>query len=121
MNVGILDLGNSVLSFLALVIDGPFQKNQNLVINSNFLETVKLAVSYHKDNMEMRKRGFDEEETRVEEFYTRLLIVVKGLIEGNWESQNFIDCIKEVLTPKYLVSKMKKDLIIYFDDTNIIS
>lgn len=120
MNVGILDLGNSLLDFLLQAIDGPCQEGQNLVIQSKFLDCVKLVVGFHKDNMELVKRGFDEEEEKVEEFYTRLLLVTKGLIEGNKYAYDFIEGLKKVLTVRYLLGKIHRDLRRYFETEDVV-
>lgn len=110
LNVGILDLGHSVLDFFAQAIDGPCQPNQQLVIEEKFFDCVKLVVSYHKDNMELVKRGFDEEEVKVEDFYIKLLLVILGLIQGNSNCSKFKSDLRRVLTPIYLLDMITRKL-----------
>lgn len=118
MNVKFIQIGISILKFLLEVIDGPCYENQNIIIEARFFECVKFIVSIHTDKMERIKRGFDKEKELLHVLTGYLLMVVRGIIEGNDQSLEFCNQLRSVLTMPFLLKKIYNDLKIYFHSEN---
>ena len=117
INVKLIGLSIEILKFLLEVVDGPSNWNQNLIIKARFIESMKLIVSIHDDNLEKMKRGFVGRDYEKLQILTgHMLLLLRGLIEGNSRTDDFIHELSKFLTPKFLLKKIREDLKIYFQD-----
>jgi len=91
-------------------------------MKGKFIECVKFIFSIHTDSMEQIKRGFDKEKEKLQVLTGYLLMLVRGIIEGNDKSAGFCSKIKKILTKEILLKKLWNDLRIYLklEDKNMI-
>lgn len=110
-----LMLADIILEFLLECIIGPSPENQEEVMKTNFIDSVKdLLNEYSEGGVDVEATGFSEKNAvLLRRLCTKSIIVIKYLLEGNRRYQENRQKIIQLIRPHFLLTKIKDDLFRY--------
>lgn len=108
-----LQLADIILVFLLECIIGPSPDNQEEVMKTGFIDCVKDLLNEYNDGLGLEAADNSKESKALRHLCTKSIIVIKYILEGN---RRYLDNrlkIAQLISPTFLLKKIKDDLKAY--------
>ena len=111
-----LKLADIILDFMLECIIGPSPDNQEEVMKTTFIDCVKDLLNEYNDGLGFETAYMSKETKPLRHLCTKSIIVIKYILEGNRRYYDNRLKIAQLISPAFLLKKIKDDLDSYIID-----